>query len=89
MSTHKVITEAPGSGVHWPLDPRGDIAPFMLPDGRRVRPFQQCIFRVGTNTPEGAVSARVGSIFLRTNGGASTTLYVKESGTGNTGWVAK
>lgn len=43
----------------------------------------------GTNTPEGALSAPVGSIYMRDNGGAVTTLYVKESGTGNTGWVAK
>jgi hypothetical protein len=43
----------------------------------------------GTGTPEAAVTAGVGSIFHRTNGGASTCLYVKESGTGNTGWVAK
>lgn len=42
-----------------------------------------------TGTPEGAYSANVGSLYLRTNGGAGTTLYVKESGTGNTGWVAK
>jgi len=35
------------------------------------------------------VTAVVGSIFTRTNGGANTTLYVKESGAGNTGWVAK
>lgn len=42
----------------------------------------------GTNTPEGAVTASVGSLFLRTNGGAGSTLYVKESGTGNTGWAA-
>jgi hypothetical protein len=40
-------------------------------------------------TPEGVVTANVGSLFLRTDGGANTTLYVKESGTGNTGWVAK
>lgn len=40
-------------------------------------------------SPEGAVTANVGSMFLRSDGGASTTLYVKESGTGNTGWVAK
>lgn len=39
--------------------------------------------------PNGVYSASVGSLFLRSNGGASTTLYVKESGTGNTGWVAK
>jgi peroxiredoxin len=31
----------------------------------------------------------VGSLFLRTDGGANTTLYIKESGSGNTGWVAK
>ena len=43
----------------------------------------------GTGTPEGAVTASTGSVFLRTDGGANTTLYVKESGTGNTGWVAK
>jgi hypothetical protein len=43
----------------------------------------------GTGTPESAVTAPVGSIYLRTNGGANTTLYIKESGTGNTGWVAK
>jgi hypothetical protein len=43
----------------------------------------------GTGTPEGVVTALVGSLYIRTDGGASTTLYVKESGTGNTGWVAK
>lgn len=47
------------------------------------------IWTVGAGTPEGAVSARVGSLYTRTDGGAGTTLYVKESGTGNTGWVAK
>jgi len=50
---------------------------------------ERCRIVVGTNTPEGAITAPVGSLFLRTNGGATTTLYVKESGTGNTGWVAK
>lgn len=43
----------------------------------------------GTGTPEGAVTAPVGSFFSRTDGGAATTLYVKESGAGNTGWIAK
>lgn len=43
----------------------------------------------GSGTPEGAVTAPVGSLFSRTDGGAATTLYVKESGSGNTGWVAK
>jgi hypothetical protein len=42
----------------------------------------------GTGSPEGAVTAVIGSIYSRTDGGASTSIYVKESGTGNTGWVA-
>lgn len=43
----------------------------------------------GAGTPEGAVTAPVGSIFSRTDGGAATSMYVKETGTGNTGWVGK
>lgn len=43
----------------------------------------------GTGTPESVVTAPVGSLFLRTDGGAGTTLYVKESGAGNTGWISK
>lgn len=43
----------------------------------------------GDDSPEGVLTAPVGSIAQRRNGGAATTLYVKESGTGNTGWVAK
>lgn len=42
----------------------------------------------GTGSPEGVLSASVGSVYRRTDGGASTTLYVKESGTGNTGWIS-
>lgn len=43
----------------------------------------------GYATPEGAVVAGIGSTYRRLDGGASTSLYVKESGTGATGWVAK
>lgn len=43
----------------------------------------------GTGSPAGVVTAAVGSIWLRTDGGANTTLYVKESGAGTSGWVAK
>jgi hypothetical protein len=42
-----------------------------------------------TGTPEGVITAGIGSLALRRDGGASTTLYVKTSGTGNTGWTAK
>jgi hypothetical protein len=43
----------------------------------------------GSGTPESAVTAPVGSMYSRTDGGAGTSLYVKESGSGNTGWVGK
>ena len=46
-------------------------------------------FGTGAGSPEGSIAAPVGSVWTRTNGGAGTTLYVKESGTGNTGWAAK
>lgn len=44
----------------------------------------------GTGSPENVVTAHIGSVYLRTDGGASTTLYIKESGNLlSTGWVAK
>jgi hypothetical protein len=47
------------------------------------------LIKSGTGTPEGNITAPVGSHWLRTDGGAGTSFYVKESGAGNTGWVAK
>ena len=48
------------------------------------------IWTSGAGSPNGVLTAAVGSLYTRTDGGAGTTLYVKESGTGtNTGWVAK
>lgn len=43
--------------------------------------------RSGSGSPEGVATAPVASVYLRTDGGANTSLYVKETGTGNTGWV--
>ena len=45
--------------------------------------------QAGAGSPEGVVTAPVGSTWARTDGGASTSFYVKESGSGNTGWIAK
>lgn len=42
----------------------------------------------GSGSPEGVVTARIGSVYLNTAGGAGSTWYYKESGTGNTGWIA-
>lgn len=43
----------------------------------------------GTGTPENAVTAPVGCVYLRLDGGAGTTLYIKESGSADTGWIGK
>ena len=43
----------------------------------------------GSGDPNTHVTAPPGSLYMNTLGGAGTSLYVKESGTGNTGWVAK
>lgn len=42
----------------------------------------------GTGSPEGVVTAPVGDVFMRTDGGAGTSYYVKEGGASNTGWKA-
>lgn len=42
----------------------------------------------GNGSPAGVIVAAVGSIYSRQDGGAGTSLYVKESGTGtSTGWT--
>ncbi|WP_340003640.1 glycosyl hydrolase family 28-related protein [Paenibacillus sp. FSL K6-0276] len=40
-------------------------------------------------SPEGTITAPVGSLAMRTDGIPKATFYVKESGTGANGWVAK
>ena len=52
-------------------------------DGDQVRDYQ------GYGTPLNVVQAKIGSTFRRLDGGASTSFYVKESGTDASGWVAK
>ena len=52
-------------------------------DGDTVRVYK------GYGSPENVVTAGVGSLYQRLDGSTSTTLYVKTSGTGATGWTAK
>ena len=42
----------------------------------------------GSGSPESIVTAPIGSLYTRTDGTPHATLYVKTSGTGNTGWSA-
>ena len=43
----------------------------------------------GYGSPEGEVVAQKGSIYLRKDGGANTSIYIKETGVEKTGWIAK
>lgn len=53
-----------------------------------VAPTTQVIS--GAGSPQGVVTANVGSLYLRTDGGANTTLYIKEANNSSSvGWVAK
>lgn len=48
----------------------------------------QVVMVSGTGSPEGVVSAQVGSTYLRKFGGPNLSLYLKEAGgVGNTGWI--
>jgi hypothetical protein len=92
-----------GDTVRWVwegamLRPNADITPDIGTAARRVKAAYvrdlrpgagTVIWTSGAGTPEGSATGVVGSLYTRTDGGASTTLYVKESGSGNTGWVAK
>jgi len=62
---------------------------FKLGDDVEVIDFAGIQIYTGTGSPEGVVTAPPGSLYSNKNGGAGTTLYVKESGTSNTGWVGK
>ncbi|MHA6297842.1 hypothetical protein [Devosia sp. CAU 1758] len=46
------------------------------------------LITAGSGSPEGVISAKTGSMYLRINGTAGSMIYSKTSGTGNTGWTA-
>jgi len=45
--------------------------------------------RAGNGDPNGVVAGKVGDLYSRLDGGAGSTLYVKEAGAGTAGWAAK
>jgi hypothetical protein len=45
------------------------------------------VIKFGSSDPEGAVSGAIGSLYMRTDGAVQRTLHLKQTGTGNTGWV--
>ncbi len=98
QSTYTAIYAAPGNAFEvlevpfngYPWTTATPIVGFEA-SGARVRLGAKTapgIF-TGSGSPEGVVSAPMGSLYTNTAGGASTTLYAKTSGTGATGWTAK
>lgn len=88
-----VISVAWGDGTGYQLDFGARVASafarrFSVIDNGRLLHRNGAVDLDGTGSPEGAVVAPVGSIYRRTDGGTDTTVYRKESGAGNTGWVA-
>ena len=57
--------------------------------GSKPASATRVIWTCGTGSPEGVVTAGVGSLYSRLDGGANTSLYVKQTGAGNTGWQPK
>lgn len=41
----------------------------------------------GTGSPEGVIEAEPTQLYMDDSGSAGSILYVKKTGTGNTGWV--
>jgi hypothetical protein len=67
------------AGANQVLDPSGTIIYQATTNGQQLR-------YTGTGAP--ALPASVGSTYTRQDGSSGTTLYVKESGNGTTGWDA-
>jgi hypothetical protein len=55
--------------------------------GLQIRPGYDLI-KFGTGSPASAVAAPPGTIYVRTDGTTSATRYLKETGTGTSGWVS-
>ncbi len=74
----KLTAKASGSWIKW----FGELY--------AVVAFLQSHFKVGTVSPNGAVTGSPGDLYLSLAGGTTTTLWVKESGAQTmTGWIGK
>jgi hypothetical protein len=85
---NQLVTQASTAGGEFQTTDLGQIALLSPLVGSPLIGPGNAAFVAGNGSPEGVVTAPVGSIFLRLDGAGGTTLYVKESGTGNTGWTA-
>lgn len=86
----RIITELISS--HWTVPKRGtikhdsdDTDPILTLENTGTNPGESPI-HIGNRNPEGAVTASQGAWYYREDGDNST-VYFKQTGTGNTGWV--
>lgn len=82
------MTHIPPPTPREPLVKNGQISLFWMNFFQTMASVVEHI-TLGEGSPEGLVTADPGHLYLNHEGGAGATLWVKESGTGNTGWVAK
>lgn len=68
--------------------PRGMMEGIMLRLDLLEKHFRRSRPLTGTGSPEGVVPARVGTLYIRTDGTTGSILYAKVTGTGPTGWAA-
>lgn len=59
----------------------------ILADGSGTVDAFGVVRRSGTGSPEGVIDGAPGSTWSRINGSPGETFYIKQSGTGNTGWA--
>lgn len=97
-ATHNVLLDMPRGEYEYPGYMRKDVASYQGPQFQSNADPAMGVVRLGntgariqtgSGSPVGNITAPVGSLYLRTDGGTNTTLYIKESGTGTSGWVAK
>lgn len=81
-ATINVLSNSPTSGIKQVV-----VGGRVLAENYRIG-FGPGLFG-GVGDPNGAVTAPIGSLYMRTDGGATTSLYVKTSGSSSTGWTAK
>lgn len=86
LGAFPIVLTATGSTA-LTLPTSGTVASFV--SGKMAIAGTAAIITAGNGSPEGVVTAPIGSLYLRLNGSTSTTLYVKTVGVDENGWTPK
>lgn len=69
------------------IDQNQDIVEENKPSAYFVSFLYEREILIGTGSPEGVVTATPSRLYMNDAGTAGNILYIKKSGTGNTGWI--